>query len=48
MSSVQDTEIDDSSSALVNAVLSVEGEVKELKSVFAKMLKKGWIWATYH
>ena len=37
-SSVQDTEIDDSYSAL-NVALSVEGEVKELKSMFAEMLK---------
>ena len=40
VSSVQDTEIEDSSLALGNAALSVEREVKELKSMFAEMLKR--------
>ena len=40
VSSVQDIEIEDSSSALVNVALSVEGEVNELKSIFAEMLKQ--------
>ena len=38
VSSVQDTEIEESYLALGNAALSVEGEVKELKSMFAEML----------
>ena len=39
-SSVQNTEIVDSSLALGNAALSVKGEVKELKSMFTEMLKQ--------
>lgn len=37
---IKDAEIEDSSLAMRNAVLSVEKEVKELKSIFAEMLKR--------
>ena len=40
VSSVQDTEIEESSLALGNAVLSLKGEVEVLKSMFAEMLKQ--------
>ena len=40
VSSVQDKEIEDSSLALGNVALSVEGEVKELKHMFAEVLKR--------
>ena len=36
--SEQDTEIDNSPSSLSSSALSVEGEVKELKSMLAEML----------
>ena len=39
VSFIQDTEVKDSSPALVNAALYVQGEVKELKAVFEEMLK---------
>ena len=46
VSSVQDTEIEDSFLVLGNAALSVKGEVKELKFMFAEMLNS-WIQATH-